>query len=156
VAVWSTLVELRLDQRARSIGVSNFDDAQLCRLVAETGVAPAVNQIEVHPYLAQSALREANKRYGVVTEAWSPLGNGTVLSDPTLVSIAGRIGRSPAQVVLRWHVQRGDVAIPKTRDPERARENFDCFDFALGEDDMALINSLDRNRRTGPDPATFN
>jgi 2,5-diketo-D-gluconate reductase A len=155
VSTWQTLIEFKQDGRARSIGVSNFQSHHLDRLLAETDTAPAVNQIEVHPYLTQDGLREYGSAHGIATEAWSPIAQGQVLGDPVIGSVAGRVDRTPAQVVLRWHVQRGDIVFPKSVTPSRMRENFEIFDFELDEDDIAAITGLNRNERTGPDPDTF-
>lgn len=155
VSTWEVLGEFRRDGRARSIGVSNFHSDHLARLLADTGVVPAVNQIEVHPYLAQGEVRRYDAEHGIVTEAWSPLAKGLVLGDRVVTGIAESVGRPPAQVVLRWHLQRGDVVIPKSVRPDRMRENFDILDFELDPGDMEAISALNRDRRTGPDPATF-
>ena len=156
VATWQALVRLREEGRARSIGVSNFTEGTLERIVGETGVTPAVNQIELHPAFQQRALREVHARLGIVTEAWSPLGQARFLDDPTLAAIARRHGRTPAQVVLRWHVESGLVAIPKTATPARIAENLDLFGFALTPEDRAALAGLDRpDGRIGPDPETF-
>ena len=156
VETWRAFVELKKRGRIRSIGVSNFTADNLERLVADTGVAPCVNQIELHPGFQQRPLREVHARHGIVTQAWSPLGQGKGLEDPVLKEIAARHGRSPAQVVLRWHVEIGTVAIPKSANPKRIVENIDVLDFALSEDDHARIAGLDRaGGRIGPDPATF-
>ena len=154
VETWRALVRLREEGRARSIGVSNFDAEQLRRLADDSGVVPAVNQVELHPRFAQRALREAHAALGVVTEAWSPLGQGALLDDPTVAAIARRHGRTPAQVLLRWHVQQGIVVIPKTARPSRLAENLAVFDFALDDDDLRRLAALDDPRgRTGMDPA---
>lgn len=155
VSTWETLAEFQRDGRARSIGVSNFQIDHLDRLQAETDVLPAVNQIEVHPYLTQEPLRTYDAEHRIATEAWSPLARGKVLGDPVLTSVAGKVGRTSAQVVLRWHVQRGDIVFPKTVTPARMTENFEIFDFALDASDMAAISGLNRDERTGPDPDTF-
>ena len=152
---WEALTELKRDGRAGSIGVSNFMIEHLERIIDATGTVPAVNQIELHPFLQQNELRELHSQQGIVTEAWSPLGKGQVLDDPVIREIADACGRTPAQVVLRWHVQLGNVVIPKSVTPERIEENFRIFDFALDAEQMAAIESLDRGERTGPDPATF-
>jgi 2,5-diketo-D-gluconate reductase A len=157
VETWKALVHLRDEGRVRSIGVSNFQPAHLDRIIDATGVVPALNQVELHPYLAQPALRASHADLGIVTEAWSPLAKGgELLSDQTVTSLAEKYGRTPAQVVLRWHLQLGNVVIPKSVTPQRIRENLDLFDFELDPDDMAEIESLDRGRRTGPDPDRFN
>ncbi len=157
VSTWQTLAEFVADGRARSIGVSNFQPDHLDRIVAETGVVPVVNQIEVHPFFTNEAARAANARHGVVTEAWSPIARGRVVDDSVIGEIAERLDRTPSQVSLRWHVQRGDVVFPKSMRPERMAENFAIFDFELGPDDMAAISALDEGEpgRTGPNPDTF-
>jgi 2,5-diketo-D-gluconate reductase A len=157
VSTWETLAELRDDGRARSIGVSNFEPAHLDRIVEATGVVPAVNQIEVHPFFGNEAARAADARHGVATEAWAPIAKGKVNDDPTLGEIASRLGRTPAQVALRWHLQRGDIVFPKSMHQERMAENFALFDFELGDDDLATITGLDRGEagRTGPNPNTM-
>ncbi len=157
VETWQALVKLRNDGGVRSIGVSNFQPAHLDRIIDATGVVPAVNQIELHPYLAQPELRAYHADLGIATEAWSPLAKGgDLLSDQTVTSLAEKYGRTPAQVVLRWHLQLGNVVIPKSVTPDRIRENFDVLDFELDPDDMASIEALDRAERTGPDPDRFN
>jgi diketogulonate reductase-like aldo/keto reductase len=155
VETWETLAELAQEDRLRSIGVSNFQPEHLDRIVQETGVAPVINQIELHPYLQQPELRAYHAEHGIVTEAWSPLAQGDVLDDDVLTEIAEAHGKSTGQVVLRWHIQLGNVVFPKSATPERIRENFDIFDFELSEDDMARIESLDRGERVGPDPDTM-
>jgi 2,5-diketo-D-gluconate reductase A len=155
VSTWQTLIEFHRDGRARSIGLSNFQPHHIDRLLAETDVVPAVNQIEVHPYLTQDNVRDFCVQYQIVTEAWSPIAQGKVLDDPVIGAVAGRVGRTPAQVVLRWHIQRGDVVFPKSMTPARIKENFELFDFELSGEDMAAITGLNRNERTGPDPDTF-
>ncbi|MFJ2031866.1 aldo/keto reductase [Streptosporangium sp. NPDC087985] len=153
---WKAMEKLLADGRVRAIGVSNFQPAHLMRLIEAGGVVPAVNQIELHPALQQAELRDFHARHGIVTEAWSPLAQGGVLRDPVITEIAGRHGRSPAQVVLRWHIQLGNVVIPKSVTPARIKENIDVFDFVLTDEDMEAIARLDRGARTGPDPDTFN
>jgi 2,5-diketo-D-gluconate reductase A len=157
VSTWRTLVEFREDGRARSVGVSNFQVDHLDRIVAETGVVPAVNQIEVHPFFGNEEVRRADAAAGIVTEAWSPIARGRVAEDPTIGAIAERLDRTPSQVTLRWHVQRGDVVFPKSVHRRRMEENFAVFDFTLDDDDMAAITALDRgpDGRLGPDPDTF-
>ncbi|GJD58300.1 aldo/keto reductase [Methylobacterium dankookense] len=156
VETWKGLIALRESGKVRSIGVSNFTPALLDRIVGETGIVPAVNQIELHPRFQQEALRAAHTRHGIVTESWSPLGRGHGLADPILAAIAKAHGRTPAQIVLRWHLQNGLVAIPKTATPARIAENIAVFDFALSDDEMARIATLDRpDGRTGPDPDRF-
>jgi 2,5-diketo-D-gluconate reductase A len=154
VSTWNTLIEFQADGRARSIGVSNFQVDHLTRLAAETSVVPAVNQIEAHPYFGNEDVRAADAAAGILTEAWSPIAQGDVLDDPVVTDVAGRLGRTPSQVVLRWHVQRGDIVFPKTTHVERMRENFAIFDFELPDDDMTAITALDRGEagRRGPNP----
>jgi 2,5-diketo-D-gluconate reductase A len=155
VSTWQTLEEFYRDGRARSIGVSNFQPNHLRRVLADGTVTPAVNQIEVHPYLTQDEVREACAEHQIAVEAWSPIAQGKVLDDPTIVSIAERVGKTPAQVVLRWHIQRGDIVFPKSVTPARVKENINIFDFELANDDLAAISALNRNERNGPDPDTF-
>ncbi len=157
VSTWNTLAEFAADGRARSIGVSNFTVEHLARLAEETSVVPAVNQIEVHPYFGNEAVRTADHERGILTEAWSPIAQGAVLDDPVITGIADRIGRTPSQVTLRWHVERGDIVFPKTTSPDRMRENFAIFDFTLSPEDVGAISALDRGTdgRRGPDPAEF-
>ena len=154
VSTWQTLEQFQRDGRARSIGVSNFQIAHLERLAAETGVVPAVNQIELHPYFVNEEVRAYGEAHGIATEVWSPIAQGAVLDDPVIGSIAGRLGRSPAQVVLRWHVERGSIVFPKSVTPARIRENFELFDFRLEPGDVEAIAALDRGEagRTGPNP----
>ena len=156
VETWRTLCELRREGAARSIGVSNFTVENLKRIIDDTGVVPALNQIELHPRLIQSELRSFHAEHGIVTEAWSPLARGgDLLHEPVLNEIATTHQRTPAQVVLRWHIQLGNVVIPKSVTPSRIRENFGIFDFSLSDDEMRSIEELNSGRRTGPDPATF-
>jgi 2,5-diketo-D-gluconate reductase A len=157
VSTWETLVALREDGRARSIGVSNFEPDHLDRIVEATGVVPAVNQIEVHPFFGNEAARAADARHGIATEAWAPIAKGKVNDDATIGAIASRLDRTPAQVALRWHLQRGDIVFPKSTHRERMAENFAIFDFELTDDDLTTISGLDRGEagRTGPNPATF-
>ena len=156
IETWKAMEEIYASGRCRAIGVSNFQAHHLRRLFSQSQVRPAVNQIEVHPYLTQEELRAFDADHEIVTEAWSPIAQGKVLGDPAIVAIAERLGRTPAQVVLRWHVQRGDVVFPKSVSRQRMQENFELFDFELGTDDMATLTGLDRGERTGPDPDTFN
>ncbi|RZU33669.1 aldo/keto reductase [Blastococcus saxobsidens] len=156
VETWKAMEEIYASGRCRAIGVSNFQEHHLRRLIQETRTRPAVNQIEVHPFLAQEALRAFNAEHEIVTEAWSPIAQGKVLDDPAIVAIAERLGRTPAQVVLRWHIERGDVVFPKSSSRERMAENFALFDFELDTGDLATLTGLDRGERTGPDPDTFN
>src|SRR4051794_28048137 len=156
VQTWSVLEKFAEDGRARSIGVSNFQISHLQRLLAEGTVVPAVNQVELHPYLTQDVLRAFDAEHGIVTEGWSPLGRGgDLLGERTVVGIAQKYALTPAQVVLRWHLQLGVVAIPKSVTPERIESNLDVFGFELADDDMAAISSLNRNLRLGPDPDRF-
>ncbi len=157
VSTWQTLEEFQGDGRARSIGVSNFTIEHLERLAAETDTVPAVNQIEVHPYFANNEVRAYGQEHRIATEAWSPIAQGEVLDDATIARIADKVGRSTAQVVLRWHVQRGDIVFPKSVTPSRMRENFEVFDFELDNDDMEEIDSLDQGEsgRMGPNPDTM-
>ena len=155
VQTWRTLEEFYREGRARSIGVSNFQPHHLDRLRDETDVVPAVNQVEIHPYLTQDPLRKYDADHGIATEAWSPIAQGLVLHDPVIASVATAVGRTPAQVVLRWHIQRGDIVFPKSVTASRVRENFAIFDFELGDEAMAAISGLNRDERTGPDPDTF-
>jgi 2,5-diketo-D-gluconate reductase A len=157
VHAWRGLEKLYAEGRVRAIGVSNFTEANLRRLFDETGVVPVLNQIELSPHLAQAPLRAFHAEHGIATEAWSPLGSGQgLLDEPVLARIAAAHGRTPAQVVLAWHLAVGNVVIPKSVTPARIVENLDVFDIALGDDDLAAITALDSGRRTGPDPATFN
>jgi 2,5-diketo-D-gluconate reductase A len=153
---WKAMEEIYRSGRVKAIGVSNFQSTHLNRLFQETSVVPAVNQIEVHPYLTQDDLRAFDADHGIATEAWSPIAKGNVLDDPVITAIARRLERTPAQVTLRWHIQRGDIVFPKSVTRSRVEENFKLFDFELTQDDMAQITALDRGERTGPDPDTFN
>ncbi|NVN52668.1 aldo/keto reductase [Mycolicibacterium hippocampi] len=157
VSTWKTLEEFKKDGRARSIGVSNFQVAHLQRLAEETGTVPAVNQIEVHPYFANNAVREYGQQHRIATEAWSPIAQGKVLDDPAVARIAEATGKSPAQVVLRWHIERGDIVFPKSVTLQRIKDNFALFDFELGAEDFDAINALDKGEdgRIGPNPDTF-
>ncbi|MEU6440572.1 aldo/keto reductase [Streptomyces sp. NPDC047046] len=156
VETWKALEEIYRSGRAKAIGVSNFQPHHLRRLLEETEVVPAVNQIEVHPYLTQEATRAFGAEHGIATEAWSPIAQGLVLKDPVIASIANRLGKSAAQVTLRWHIQRGDIVFPKSVTRSRVEENFALFDFELTEGDMSEISALNRDERTGPDPDEFN
>lgn len=157
VSTWRTLASFVQDGRAASVGVSNFQPDHLRRIVDETGVVPAVNQVEVHPYFGNEAVRAAGAELGIATEAWSPIAQGDVLDDPVLQEIAAAKDRSTAQVALRWHVERGDIVFPKSVTPARIRENFEIFDFSLSPDEVAQISSLDRGEagRRGPNPDEF-
>ncbi|MFG1895617.1 aldo/keto reductase [Micromonospora zamorensis] len=157
VSTWKVLEEFQRDGRARSIGVSNFQVAHLERLAAEADVVPAVNQIEAHPYFTNDEVRAYGREHNILTEAWSPIAQGKVLDDPTVVDIAEQVSRTPAQVVLRWHVQRGDIIFPKSTTPKRIEENTRIFDFELDDTAMERITALDRGEagRQGPNPDTF-
>ena len=155
VETWKALVRLREDGRAKSIGVSNFTEEHLERIIAETGVVPSVNQIELHPRFQQRALRAVHERLGIKTESWSPLGQGQLLQDSVVAAIAAKHGKSPAQVIIRWHLDSGLIVIPKTVNPERLQQNIDVFDFSLDASDMDKIAKLDSPAgRIGPDPMT--
>ncbi|RAV14498.1 oxidoreductase [Mycolicibacterium sp. GF69] len=155
VETFKAFAYLREQGRIRSIGVSNFEPEHLRTLVDATGIVPAVNQIELHPLLQQEELRELHAQLGVATEAWSPLGQGSLLSNDTVVAVAEAHGKTPAQALIRWHMQLGNIVIPKSVTPERIVSNFDVFDFELSEDDMASISALGDGTRLGPDPRTF-
>ena len=152
---WKAMERIYRDGRARAIGVSNFQADHLRRLEIESEVTPAVNQIELHPYLTQEKLRAFNAANAIATEAWSPIAQGAVLTDPVINELAASYERTPAQIVLRWHIQLGNIVFPKSVTPERVAENFDLFGFELTAQDMARISALNRDERTGPDPDTF-
>jgi len=156
VETWKAMEEMKASGRVRSIGVSNFQPAHLQRLFDETETVPSVNQIEVHPYLTNEVARAFNTEHGIFTEAWSPIAQGAVLTDTVITAIADRVSRTPAQVTLRWHIQRGDIVFPKSVTRSRVEENFALFDFELTDGDLAAISGLNRDERTGPDPDTFN
>jgi 2,5-diketo-D-gluconate reductase A len=157
VDTWKAFEKIHSEGRARAIGVSNFHPAHLQRLFDETGTVPAVNQIELHPRLQQSGPRAFHAEHGIATEAWSPLGQGgALLREPELTAVAGKYGKTAAQVVLRWHVQIGNVVIPKSVTPSRIRENIDVFDFELDEEDMAVLAGLNTDSRLGADPEHMN
>jgi 2,5-diketo-D-gluconate reductase A len=155
VETWKALEEIAADGRARAIGVSNFQVPHLQRLIDETGTVPAINQVELHPNLIQRELRAFHARHGIATEAWSPLARGGLLDDPAVGAIATRHGHTPAQVILRWHLQIGNVVIPKSVTPSRIAQNLDVFGFELDADDVAAIEALDTGTRIGPDPDVF-
>lgn len=157
VSTWETLAELQQEGKTRSIGVSNFQPAHLDTIVAKSGVIPVVNQVEVHPFFANEGVRAANARHGVLTEAWAPIAKGKVNDDDVLGELASLVGRSPAQVALRWHIQRGDIVFPKSVHRERMQQNFDLFDWSLSDAHMSAIDELDLGEagRTGPNPDTF-
>jgi 2,5-diketo-D-gluconate reductase A len=157
VSTWKVLEQFAQDGRAHSIGVSNFQPAHVDRLAQESDKTPAVNQVEVHPYFANEEVRAYCHERGIAIEAWSPIAQGKVLSDEVISRIAAAHGKTPAQVVLRWHIQRGDIVIPKSVSPERMRSNFEIFDFNLDSDEMTAITGRDRGEsgRTGPNPDVF-
>jgi len=157
VSTWKVLEEFKADGRTRSIGVSNFQPDHLAMLEKEAEVTPAVNQIEVHPYFTNEAARQASLERGILVEAWSPIAQGEVLDDPAVVEIARKVGRTPAQVVLRWHIERGDIVFPKSVNRERMEENLALFDFALDPSDVQALSALDRGEkgRRGPNPDQF-
>jgi 2,5-diketo-D-gluconate reductase A len=156
VDTFKAFAHLHDQGRVRSIGVSNFEPEHLTTLIDTTGIVPAVNQIELHPLLPQHELREVHAKLGIATEAWSPLGQGSLLADPVITGIAEQYGKTPAQVLIRWHIQLGNIVIPKSVNPDRIASNFDVFDFELSEQDMTSIASLETGTRLGPDPRTFN
>ncbi|MCR6483432.1 aldo/keto reductase [Amycolatopsis sp. OK19-0408] len=154
---WKAFEKLYKDGRVRALGVSNFQPAHLLRLLDAADVAPVLNQIELHPYLQQREVREFDAKHGIATEAWSPLAKGgSLLGDPLVADLAVKHSRTPAQIVLRWHLQLGNVVIPKSVTPSRIAENFDLFGFTLSEEELESLTPLDRGERTGPDPDTFN
>jgi diketogulonate reductase-like aldo/keto reductase len=155
VETWKAFIELQSEGLVRSIGVSNFQPAHLERLIAETGVTPSINQVELHPYFQQVGLRREHERLGILTEDYSPLGQGLELEDAVIVEIAQEHDRTPAQTIIRWHLQLGNVVIPKSVTPARIAENFEVFDFELSEPQMEAIAALDAGTRIGPDPDTF-
>lgn len=155
VDTFRALAHLRDQGRIRSIGVSNFEPEHLEMLIDGTGIVPVVNQVELHPRFSQPELREVHARLGIATEAWAPLGRGSLLAHPTVTEVAQRCGRTPAQVLIRWHIQLGNIVIPKSVNPERIVSNFEVFDFELGTSEMAAISSLDDGARLGPEPRTF-
>jgi len=155
VDAWRALEQIHASGRARAVGVSNFQPHHLRTLFERTELVPAVNQIEVHPYLSQEPLRAFDAQHGIATEAWSPLAQGRVLGEPAVKAVADQTRRTPAQVVLRWHIQRGDIVFPKSVTPTRIEENFRIFDFELSDTQMAALSALNRDERTGPDPDEF-
>ena len=152
---WKAMEGLLDSGLVRAIGVSNFQIPHLQRVIDRASVVPAVNQIELHPYLTQNELRDFDRSHDIATEAWSPIARGKVLDDPVITEIAGAIDRTPAQVVLRWHLQRGEIIFPKSNTRARIEENFALFDFALTDEQIAAISALNRGERIGPDPDTF-
>jgi 2,5-diketo-D-gluconate reductase A len=155
VETWQAFIDLQKEGLTRSIGVSNFQSPHLERIIAETGVTPAVNQVELHPRFQQQGLRHEHAERGIATEAWSPLAQGRVLDDPVILEIAEAHGKTPAQAVIRWHIDIGNIVIPKSVTPARIEENFDVFDFQLTAAELKAIEELDAGERTGPDPDTF-
>jgi 2,5-diketo-D-gluconate reductase A len=155
VETWQAFIELQQEGLVRAIGVSNFQPAHLERIIDETGVVPAINQVELHPHFQQAGLRHEHQQLGILTEAWGPLGKGLELDDPAIVQIADAHSKTPAQTIIRWHLQLGNVVIPKSVTPQRIEENFDVFDFELSDIDMEAIRELDAGKRIGPDPDTF-
>ncbi|MFI9591909.1 aldo/keto reductase [Nonomuraea sp. NPDC052265] len=157
VQAWRALEKIYRDGRAKAIGVSNFTVATLTRLMNETDITPSINQIELHPYFQQREMRAFHEANGILTEAWSPLGQGKgLLSDPALRVLSEKYGKTPAQIVLRWHLQLGNVVIPKSVTPARIEENIDVFDFILDTEDLVAIGAMNAGRRIGPDPDSFN
>ncbi|MGH3558427.1 MAG: aldo/keto reductase [Mycobacterium sp.] len=156
VDTFKAFAHLRDQGRIRSIGVSNFEPEHLKVLIDATGIVPVVNQVELHPRLPQTALREVHAQLGIATEAWGPLGQGSLLTHPTITAVADGCGRTPAQVLIRWHIQLGNIVIPKSVNPTRIASNFDVFDFELSSNEMSSISSLDDGNRLGPNPRTFN
>lgn len=152
---WRAFAKLKEDGRVKSIGVSNFNIPHLQTLIDETGIAPTVNQIELHPQMQQQELRNFHKEHKIVTESWSPLGQGTILQDATIGAIAKKHRKTPAQVIIRWHLDNGLIVIPKSVTPSRIKENFTVFDFRLDNDDLGQIGRLDKKHRIGPDPEVF-
>jgi 2,5-diketo-D-gluconate reductase A len=157
VSTWKALEGFQAEGRSRSIGVSNFQVEHLERLAGEADVVPAVNQIELHPYLLNGEVDSYGREHGIATQAWSPIAQGAVVDDPVITEIADRLDRTPAQVALRWHIERGNIVFPKSTTPARMRENFELFDFELGPGDSEKIDALDRGEdgRTGPHPDSF-
>jgi 2,5-diketo-D-gluconate reductase A len=157
VTTWKVMEEFQRDGRARSIGTSNFQPAHLERLAAECNIVPAVNQIEAHPYFTNDDVRAYDSSHGIATQAWSPIAQGGVLGDPVIEAVAKTVDRTPAQVVLRWHIQRGDIVFPKSTTPARIKENFELFDFELDDADVEEISALNKGEpgRTGPNPDVF-
>ncbi len=157
VSTWKAVSALVTDGGVKSVGVSNFQPAHLDRIIDETGVIPAVNQIEIHPYFANEAAREGSHRHGIKVESWSPIAQGKVLNDPVISEIAETLAKTTSQVTLRWHIERGDIVFPKSMHEARMRENFEIFDFSLTPDQVTAISALDRGEdgRTGPNPDVF-
>jgi 2,5-diketo-D-gluconate reductase A len=152
---WRALIKLQEEGRAKSIGVSNFNESHLSRIIKETGFVPAVNQIELHPRFLQKKLRDFHARHKITTESWSPLGQGKLVSDKLISELAAKHGKTAAQIILRWHIEQGLIAIPKSSNENRLRQNIAIFDFRLDADDMAKLGKLDRDARIGPDPESY-
>ncbi|MDQ3151763.1 MAG: aldo/keto reductase [Actinomycetota bacterium] len=155
VDTWKAFEKLASDGRVRAIGVSNFTETHLQRLLHETGTVPVLNQVELHPNLPQTALRAFHAKHGIATEAWSPLAQGGLLTDEAVVALGKKYSKTPAQIILRWHLQLGNIVIPKSVTPDRIASNIDVFDFELADDDIATIDDLDNGGRVGPDPDIF-
>lgn len=155
IETWQTMIELQKTGLIRSIGVSNFTESNLKQIIDETGVTPVLNQIELHPYLQQSAMQQVHSRLGIKTEAWSPLAQNQAISDAAIVQIARKHNKTPAQIIIRWHLENNTIVIPKSVTPSRIKENIDVFNFQLDIEDKAAIAKLDKNQRLGPDPLTF-
>ncbi|WP_280496575.1 aldo/keto reductase [Nocardia asiatica] len=155
VESWRALEKIQSEGLARSIGVSNFPIPQLERLITETGTVPAVNQVELHPWLPQTELREFDTRHGIATQAWSPLGHGRLVTDPVVAQVAARHGKTAAQILLRWNIELGNIVISKSVTPERIQSNLEIFDFELTSEDHDLLATLDNGTRTGPDPTVY-
>lgn len=155
IETWQTMIDLQKTGLIRSIGVSNFTESNLKQIIDETGVTPVLNQIELHPYLQQSAMQQVHSRLGIKTEAWSPLAQNQAISDAAIVQIARKHNKTPAQIIIRWHLENNTIVIPKSVTPSRIKENIDVFNFQLDIEDKAAIAKLDKNQRLGPDPLTF-
>ncbi|MGO1296250.1 MAG: aldo/keto reductase [Vibrio sp.] len=155
VETWQAMIEMKEQGLVKSIGVSNFNEGHLKHLVADTGIKPVINQIELHPYMQQQAMRDVHQSMGIATECWSPLAQNNALSDSVIETIAEKYGKTPAQIIIRWHIELGCVVIPKSVTPSRIRENGEVFDFSLDQNDITAIASLERGERLGPDPETF-
>ncbi|WP_320151205.1 aldo/keto reductase [uncultured Tolumonas sp.] len=155
IETWQTMIDLQKTGLIRSIGVSNFTESNLKQIIDETGVTPVLNQIELHPYLQQSAMQQVHSRLGIKTEAWSPLAQNQAISDAAIIQIARKHNKTPAQIVIRWHLENNTIVIPKSVTPSRIKENIDVFNFTLDIEDKAAIAKLDKNQRLGPDPLTF-
>ncbi|PJC86782.1 oxidoreductase [Vibrio sp. HA2012] len=155
VDTWKAMIHAKGQGKVRSIGISNFNPEHLEKLIKETGIKPVINQVELHPYFQRKELRESHAGLGVLTQAWSPLGQGQVLSDKVIAAIANKYGKTPAQIIIRWHLQLGNVVIPKSVTPSRIEENLNVFDFEIDSADMEQIATLEQGLRIGPDPLKF-